>query len=160
MKFYWNDLEKLGSKPPIRTSTFKPQFTMAITKTDILGAVAAFLSKWAEAKDRAKAKADVIEIAFSEGQMTFSAGEADDYVVALPSPVTGSHSMRFRSKDIVSTFQQLALQEPDSFVLAGDDAGVLQITWDDELANYDLSIPTTMDKGVLNPKMFDKLRTA
>lgn len=102
----------------------------------------------------------MIEIEFSGTEMTFSADEADDYMVTLKTPVTGSHSLRFRSKDIVNTFQQLVLQEPDSFTLAGDDAGVLQITWDDDLANYDLSIPTTMDKGVLNPKMFDKLRTA
>lgn len=160
MKFYWNDLNNLGSKPPIRSGSFKPQFTTTISQTDILGALSAFLSKWADAKDRTKSKAEVIEIGFSGTEMTFSADEADDYIVTLKAPVTGSHSLRFRSKDIVNTFQQLALQEPDSFTIAGDDAGVLQITWDDDLANYDLSIPTTMDKGVLNPKMFDKLRTA
>jgi hypothetical protein len=160
MKFYWNDLDNLGSKPPIRSSSFKPQFTTTISKADIHGALSDFLGKWADAKDRAKAKAEVIEIELSDGELTLSADEADDYTVLLTTPVTGSHSLRFRSKDIVNTFQQLALQEPNTFTLAGDDDGVLQITWDDDLANYDLSIPTTMDKGVLNPKMFDKLRTA
>lgn len=158
--FYWSDFSKVMDQPLARAESFSPQFSVGLSLDQIREAYREFLMGWRKARQDKKKHADTIHIAFKDGEMILSAERATKLTIPTQSNVPQPHSMQFRAEDLVKLFERLIEQKTRQFTLNGDDTGMLQITWTDELADYDLSIPTVMSEGVRNPKHFDKLRVA
>lgn len=158
--FYWSDFKKVIDQPLARADSFSPQFSVALSLDQVRQIYREFLVDWLKARQDKKKHADKIHIAFKDGEMILSAERAGKLTIPTQSNVTQPHSMQFRAQDLVRLFERLVEQKSRQFTFNGDDTGMLQITWTDELADYDLSIPTVTTEGIRNPKHFDKLRVA
>lgn len=155
--FYWADLNKVESRPLIRADSFKPQFSIKITKDQIKEIAMIFGKLWPSAKAPKDIVGKFIHLEFKPGEILVTANGHTHGTVEIESQIARSYSLKFKAEDIRILISNLLQQHSSEFELNGDSTGMLQVTWDDDLADYDVSMPTVTDENMLNPKHCDTM---
>jgi hypothetical protein len=155
--FYWPELDKLTQKPLDLAASFQSNFSAEVSVLQLEHLFEAFLVEWGNMSQEKKRKDQVLEMRLDGVKLELSSNEAKEVEIDVDTGNTGTFILPFKVSDLYAVFDQLRKQPTETFTFVGDDTGMLKIVWEDELANYDVCLPTVMDGGQLNPKHLDKI---
>lgn len=154
-ELYWSDLANVDDMPLVRADSFKPQFSVTISKSQARELGTVFVRMWPSNVKPQDLIGKFVYLEFKPGEILVTVNGQSHGKIEIDKPISRSHSLKFKAEDIRHLMRGLIHQNTDEFQLNGDATGMLQVTWDDELALYDVSLPTVTDENILNPKHCD-----
>lgn len=135
--FVWSDLATEMEKP-LDVVGFRPtaeeSFSMERIKsvaTDISGKVSA---------DSGKKIPETV-------YLCLNGSKAESHEGKTKKSATAKKSFTMRVKDLASVFSALALQKTEVFTMRGDTGGLVMAAFEDELARYEIYVPTASADG-------------
>ena len=155
--FFWPELAKLNQKPLDLAATFQSNFSAEVSTLQLEHLFEAFLVEWDSMSQEKKRKDQVLEMRLDGVKLQLSSEEAKEVEIDVVTANTDTFTLPFKVSDLYAVFDQLRKQPTETFTFIGDDTGMLKIVWEDELADYDVCLPTIMEGGQLNPKHLDKI---
>jgi hypothetical protein len=140
--FVWKDL-KAEVQTPLDVVGFRPTIKAERSLNGILNECDRLQKKADEMSE--KGKTEVIQIAFSGEKVTKVRGKGAE--AQTTGAEKGQVTLGFRIHDLASLFLALAVQESGSFTLSADSGGLLAASFEDELAQYTVYLPTVSADG-------------
>jgi hypothetical protein len=140
--FVWKDL-KAEVQTPLDVVGFRPTIKAERSLNGILNECDRLQKKADEMSE--KGKTEVIPIAFSGEKVTKVRGKGAE--AQTTGAEKGQVTLGFRIHDLASLFLALAVQESESFTVSADSGGLLAASFEDELAQYTVYLPTVSADG-------------
>ena len=81
-----------------------------------------------------------------------------EHVITLDDSVEGRFVMVFNANDFHGLLKCLMTHHASSFTFTGDEAGVMEINWDDNLSQYKVYMPTCDKEGRLETRRIAPMR--
>lgn len=156
--FYWSDISQSAEKPLDRAETFQSNFSAKVSVLLLEHVFETVLNPWSNMGQEKKRANQIITIRLDGKTLSFISVEAEPVEIEVETGNEDVFALHFRASDLYEVFDQLRSQPAEAFTFNGDDTGMLQILWEDELANYDVCLPMVTSDGTLNHKHFDKIR--
>jgi hypothetical protein len=155
-QFYWYNLDALDKKP-LDTDHFDPRAIFTLSGDHIRSIYDEKLRPWDESVAPGKATklvtlrndADTVHVTI-KGEETIS----------VPSlKMTGpTLAASFRPRELSSLFAILANQHGAEFTFALDEAGLLELRWEDALSSYQVYLPTATNDARLQSRRVAPMR--
>ena len=142
---------------PLDVDHFDPQFRFPISRKDLRGIYAHAFNNWAELKAGDKGKR-TIKFEIKDTVVTIKNKDHDDYVITLDESVDGRYKMSFNANDFYGLLKSLLGHHIDHFMLTCDEAGLMQVSWDDSLCSYQIYVPTCNEQGKLETRRIAPMR--
>jgi hypothetical protein len=142
--FFWHSL--VGSQKPLEVDLFRPQFEVKITPQALQHLFSTSLTAWANSVSGKKSK-DETRLLFEQDRITLQMKGADDQAIDSVGVVPERIALRFRPRDLHDLFEVLCEQHGDEYTIEGDDGGLLKISWEDNLAHYEVYQPLCTTDG-------------
>ena len=98
-------------------------------------------------------------IKFSIKDATITVSSKDvEHVITMDDSVEGRFVMVFNANDFHGLLKCLMTHHASSFTFTGDEAGVMEINWDDNLSQYKVYMPTCDKEGRLETRRIAPMR--
>ena len=114
-------------------------------------------NNWAELKAGDKGKR-TIKFEIKDTVVTIKNKDHDDYVITLDESVDGRYKMSFNANDFYGLLKSLLGHHIDHFMFTCDEAGLMQVSWDDSLCSYQIYVPTCDEQGKLETRRIAPMR--
>jgi hypothetical protein len=155
-QFFWSRLEKVTHKP-LDVDHFGAQFVAEIDHTVIGELLAGPYDNW-EGKQAGNKAKRTTSFLFDDQELTVRATPAPDHAIKLRQSVGGAFTLSFNQKDIFDLLRLLADQKASKFLIEGDEAGLMAISWEDRLGTYVIYLPTVTKSGGLETRRVAPMR--
>ncbi len=142
---------------PLDVDHFDPQFRFPISRQDLRNIYAHAFSNWAELKAGDKGKR-TIKLGIKDTVITVTTKDHDDYVITLDESVQGRYKMSFNANDFYGLLKSMLGHHSEQFILTCDEAGLMQVSWDDSLCAYQVYMPTCDEQGKLETRRIAPMR--
>lgn len=144
-QYYWYALAPKDHKP-VDVDHFDPQFTAEL---DILRVAELLNNPYKEwlGKGRGDKNKTHTDLTFNGKDLTIQITGVDPYTVQLEKDVGGKFKLTFNSRELFDLFSRLEGQYTEKFIIKGDEAGLMAIYWEDQLAHFAVHQPMVNAKG-------------
>ena len=136
---------------PLNEDGFNARFSVQIS-SDTLGKLYEdSLKEWESVTEKkAKDKPKLVTLTFHGNSMVYNCDGQQAQMLTVNGKARNLTVLSFRPRDLVQLVVKLLdFKDVNQFTLQGDDAGMLQITWADELGDYTICQPTSGPDGRL-----------
>lgn len=154
--FYWREIEKIDPKP-LDIDNFQPIFDGHVDNTDLSLIVDNILEPWTKDKSKEKGK-HIVQITVDKDKLRITCGNYEPVVCSFKSEKPVKGSVRVRPRELHQVFTKLRNWSTDKFRLKGDDGGLFQIGWEDQIGAWDFSFPTLTRDGRLETRRIAPMR--
>jgi hypothetical protein len=155
-QFFWSRLEKVTHKP-LDVDHFGAQFVAEIDHTVIGELLEGPYDDW-EGKQAGNKAKRTTSFLFDDQELTVRVTPEPDHAIKLRQSVGGAFTMTFNQKDVFDLLKLLSDQKASKFLIEGDEAGLMAISWEDRLGTYYIFLPTVTKSGGLETRRVAPMR--
>lgn len=144
-QFFWNALAPQDHKP-VDVDHFDPQFTAELDIVRVAELLNTPYKEWLGLArgDKNRTNTDLI---FNGKDLTVQITGISPYTVQLEKDVGGKFKLTFNSRELYELFSRLEGQYAEKFIIKGDEAGLMAISWEDQIAYFAVHQPMVNAKG-------------
>jgi hypothetical protein len=154
-RVYFNTVLAKEHKP-LDVDHFDPQFRLKLSRQTLKDLDKHIFAGWETLKAGDKNKRT---IKFSIKNATITVTSKDvEHVITMDDSVEGRFVMVFNANDFHGLLKCLMTHHASSFTFTGDEAGVMEINWDDNLSQYKVYMPTCDKEGRLETRRIAPMR--
>ena len=155
--FFWTALGKVTAKP-LDVDNFSPQFVGTLDDVDLHMINDQLLKPWAANMAGNKAQRAFM-LSLKNRELKVSCGDGDPLVLNFKTECEDTINMKFRIQDMYLLFQLLCDQHVTGYTLAGDEGGLLRLSWEDQNGFFDFYLPTLGSDGKLQSRRVAPMRS-
>lgn len=155
-QFYWYNLDALDKKP-LDIDHFDPRAFFSLSGDHLRALYKDSLRPWEEST--APGKASKLVTLKCDAEAVYLTIKGEETVSSTSLKMTGSTlAASFRPRDIANLFSILAKQHGAEFAFAMDEAGLLEVRWEDALSSYQVYLPTATNDARLQSRRVAPMR--
>lgn len=151
--FAFADLANIGHRP-LDVTLFREHATATLSvdqldtlRTDVFD----------DNKPSSKEAGKPIEFVFTTDKLAVRGNAKLVHVIDVPTSAPGIETLSVGAGDLFALLKLLSALKPASIDIAADTGGLLKFSWSDELASYEVYVPTAMSDGKLNPRRVEPM---
>ena len=144
-QYYWHDLAPKDHKP-VDVDHFDPQFTAELDVVRVIELINAPYKEWL-GKGRGDKNKTNTDLIFNGKDLTIQITGVDPYTVQLEKDVGGKFKLTFNSRELYELLSHLEGQHTEKFIIKGDEAGLMAISWEDQIGYFAVHQPMVNAKG-------------
>jgi hypothetical protein len=156
LKFYWNSMANRIYKPN-HVIGFAPTAAALITRAALEAAYDNFLHQWKGKTDK-KQLSRLITLTFNGQDVVLSSPAVPNHTIAVSPLEAGVTRVTFRPRDLHNLVEKLVKQPVESFEVAVDPNGLLQVKWADNHGAFEVYVPTCTAEGQLIARCVGQMR--
>ena len=141
---------------PLDVDHFDPQFRLKLSRQTLKDLDQHIFAGWETLKAGDKNKR-TIKFSINDASIKVTSKDVE-HVISLDDSVEGRFVMVFNANDFHGLLKCLMTHHASSFTFTGDEAGVMEITWDDNLSQYKVYMPTCDKDGRLETRRIAPMR--
>ena len=154
-RVYFNTVLAKEHKP-LDVDHFDPQFRLKLSRQTLKDLDKHIFAGWETLKAGDKNKR-TIKFSIKDATITVSSKDVE-HVITMDDSVEGRFVMVFNANDFHGLLKCLMTHHASSFTFTGDEAGVMEINWDDNLSQYKVYLPTCDKEGRLETRRIAPMR--
>jgi hypothetical protein len=144
-QYYWYALAPKDHKP-VDVDHFDPQFTAELDIVRVVELINYPYKEWLGLARGDKNRTNT-DLTFNGRDLTIQITGVDPYTVQLEKDVGGKFKLTFNSRELFDLFSRLEGQHTEKFIIKGDEAGLMAISWEDKIAHFAVHQPMVNAKG-------------
>ena len=146
----WTPLADEEHKP-LAVDGFNARFSVEVSRETLNQLYDVSLKEWEDVTEKqAKDKPKLVTLTFQGNSMVYNCDGQAAQMLSVNGKARNLSVLRFRPRDLVQLVAKLLkCKDVNLFSFFGDDAGMLQINWADDLGDYTVCQPTSGTDGRL-----------
>lgn len=155
-QYYWNYMGNTEHKP-VDKEFFDAQFQDSLDQEDIALLLTGPFEKWLSDQASTKNKSPVV-FSYVGRELSVKVNGQEPLTFTRSKEMKSKYTMSFKARDFHRLLRELSNQDCQSFTMKGDEGGLLEISWSDDLADYAVYMPTVNLKGELETRRVSHMR--